>query len=75
MATDSHAPDTTPSATVDAAAPATAPAEPVRIARIERYDDAPDECTISPADATAETVTTTWITARGDSFVRLDAMR
>jgi hypothetical protein len=49
--------------------------ESVRVARIESYDDAPDECTIHPADAPADALTTTWITAREGSFVRLDAMR
>ncbi len=79
MATDSHRPDAARPGTVDS--PVAGPEvdsgapEPVRIARIEPYDDAPDECTIYPADATADVLTTTWITALEGSFVRLDAMR
>ena len=79
MATDSHRPDSARPGAVDSPVsgpmPDPALAEPVRVARIETYDDAPDECTIHPADATADALTTTWITAREGSFVRLDAMR
>jgi hypothetical protein len=79
MATDSHRPDTARTGAVDSPVSGPVPdsktPESVRVARIESYDDAPDECTIHPANATAETLTTTWITAREGSFVRLDAMR
>jgi hypothetical protein len=79
MATDSHRPDAARTTAVDS--PISGPMsesdtpESVRVARIESYDDAPDECTIHPADAPADDLTTTWITAREGSFVRLDAMR
>ena len=79
MATDSHRPDRARASALDS--PVTGPMpdpdapESVRVARIESYDDAPDECTIHPADAPADALTTTWITAREGSFVRLDAMR
>jgi hypothetical protein len=49
--------------------------EQVCVARIERYDDAADECTIYPAEATAEELPTTWITAKSGSFVSLESMR
>jgi len=79
MATDSHRPDSARAGAVDSPVsgptPDPDPSEPVRVARVESYDDAPDECTIHPADATADTLTTTWITAREGSFVRLDTMR
>jgi len=42
---------------------------------IEEYDDAPDECTIFPCSAKAESVTTEWITAREGSFVALADVR
>ncbi|ELZ82878.1 hypothetical protein C455_01868 [Haloferax larsenii JCM 13917] len=38
-------------------------------------DNGESECTIHPADATSEELLTTWITAVGDSFVELTAMR
>ena len=77
MATDSHRPD---APRVDAVETPNSPFGPkppetVRVARIESYEDNPDECTIHPANAPADTLTTTWITARGDAFVQLDAMR
>ena len=77
MATDSHRPDASRADAVETPdSPfGPKPSDPVRIARVESYDDAPDECTIHPANASAETLTTTWITARGDAFVRLEAMR
>jgi hypothetical protein len=42
---------------------------------VEEYDDAPDECTIFPRSAKAESVTTEWITAREGSFVALADVR
>ncbi|MFC7156715.1 hypothetical protein ACFQPA_22075 [Halomarina halobia] len=39
--------------------------------RVERRADAPDECTLYPADATAEEITTAWMTASEGSFVPL----
>ncbi len=33
------------------------------------------ECTLYPTDADEKTLVTTWLTARGDDFVRLDEMR
>ncbi|MBB6647015.1 DUF7511 domain-containing protein [Halobellus ruber] len=77
MATDSHRHDVTRVGAVDNSGPVPEfdVAESVRVARIEPYEDAPDECTIYPANATADALTTTWISAREGSFVRLDAMR
>ena len=79
MATDSYRPDSGRVGAVDSPGfcplPDPDPSGPARIARVEPYDDAPDECTIHPADAPADTLTTTWITAREGSFVRLDAMQ
>ena len=79
MATDSHRPDAARVDAVDSPVSCPGPGadrpEPIRVARIESYDDAPDECTIYPADATAADLTTTWITAREGSFVQLDEMR
>ena len=77
MATDSHRPDAPRADAVEIPdSPfGPKPAESVRVARVESYDGAPDECTIHPANAPADTLTTTWITARGDAFVQLDAMR
>ena len=43
---------------------------------VERYDDAPDECTIFPRTATAEFPrTTTWLTAQEGSYCSLDEHR
>jgi hypothetical protein len=76
MATDSHRPDSPrPDAVETPSLPSGPTSGPVRVARIESYEDGPDECTIHPVDAPADALTTTWITARGDAFVRLDAMR
>ena len=77
MATDSHRPDAPRADAVEMPdSPfGPKPSEPARVARVESYEDGPDECTIYPADASADALTTTWITARGDAFVRLDAMR
>lgn len=41
---------------------------------IESYADG-DECTVFPADADDETLTTTWITADEGSFVALEDLR
>ena len=51
------------------------PPEQTCLARIEEYDDAPDECTIYPADATQTELTTTWVSARANSFIALETMR
>jgi hypothetical protein len=78
MATDSHLPD------VDAAdAEHDDPADDAEttlrsrayVARIEAYDDAPDECTIYPEDADADELPTTWVSAESGSYVSLEAMR
>jgi hypothetical protein len=44
-------------------------------AEIVEYDDAPDECTIYPADAQEWELMTRWITAREGSYVDLEEMR
>ena len=44
-------------------------------AEIVRYDDAPDECTIYPADTEEWDLLTTWISAAEGSYVELAAMR
>jgi hypothetical protein len=45
-------------------------------ARVEQYDDAPDECTIFPRVASSEFPrTTTWLTAQEGSYVSLDDAR
>lgn len=36
---------------------------------IEEYEARPDECTVSPGDVPSERETTTWISAKGKSFV------
>lgn len=38
------------------------------------YDDAPDELTIYPTDATDEELLTTWVSAQEDSYVDLSEM-
>lgn len=38
-------------------------------------DDAPDECAIFPRHASGDVLTTTWISARDEGFVDLEAMR
>ena len=79
MATDTNLPDTDAPDGIDAPRvdPATdaGSSEQTCLARIEEYDDAPDVCTIYPADATSEELTTTWISATADSFVSLETMR
>ena len=45
------------------------------VARIETYDDAPDECTLYPADATSAELPTTWLSAKEGSYVSLAEMR
>ncbi|WP_435183186.1 DUF7511 domain-containing protein [Halobellus sp. EA9] len=45
------------------------------VARIETYEDAPDECTIFPQDADADELPTTWVSAEAGSYVSLEAMR
>lgn len=42
-------------------------------ATVVEYDDAPDECTMYPEDASEWERMTTWITAREGSFVDLEA--
>jgi len=42
---------------------------------VERYDDAPHQCTIFPADADKSERTTAWITAREPTFVNLNEWR
>jgi hypothetical protein len=42
---------------------------------VERYEDAPDECTIYPVGVSEDELVTTWITAREEHFVALEAMR
>jgi hypothetical protein len=43
---------------------------------VERYDDAPDECTIFPRAASAEFPrTTTWMTAQEGSYCSLEESR
>ncbi|MFD1685450.1 DUF7511 domain-containing protein [Halobellus litoreus] len=74
MATDTNLPTDAPHA--DADAPHVGDArEQVLLARVEEYDDDPDECTIYPANATATELPTTWVTAEEGSFVSLDEMR
>ena len=78
MATDSHLPD------VDAAdAEHDDPADDAEtawrirayVARIESYDDAPDECTVYPLYADEDERLTTWVSAKEESFVELETMR
>lgn len=42
---------------------------------VERYEDAPDECTIYPAGVDDHKRMATWISATEPSFVELDAVR
>ncbi|MFB6107941.1 MAG: hypothetical protein ABEJ82_03750 [Haloplanus sp.] len=44
-------------------------------ATVETYPDAPDECTLFPADADPETLLTTWLSAEEGSFVDCAEMR
>jgi len=39
---------------------------------IEEYDNEADECTIFPSDVPDDRETTTWISAKAESFVALD---
>ncbi|MFB6252399.1 MAG: hypothetical protein ABEI27_12080 [Halobellus sp.] len=70
MSTNSHLPD--PAASDDQADTPTARR---CVARIEEYDDAPDVCTLYPADATPLELPTTWISAKEGSYVSLEEMR
>jgi hypothetical protein len=45
------------------------------VAAVVSYDDAPDECTIYPADADDDDLVTRWITAQAGSFVPLAETR
>jgi len=58
-----------------AADPATDEPTQTLAADVVSYAGAPDECTLSPRDATDDRTTTAWLTARGDAFVALDEMR
>ncbi|WP_157572919.1 DUF7511 domain-containing protein [Halogranum rubrum] len=49
--------------------------QPKYDAEIARYDDAPDECTISPTATEGEERLTTWLSAQDGSYVDLDGMR
>ena len=42
---------------------------------VERYDDAPDECTIYPAGVDEHKRMATWISASEPAFVELGAVR
>jgi hypothetical protein len=42
---------------------------------VERYERAPNQCTIMPADSTATKQTTVWITAESPGFVDLREYR
>jgi len=42
---------------------------------VEQYDMHPDECTIYPSTASEAEKMSTWITARGESFVSLEDRR
>ena len=48
---------------------------PILFGCVERYDDAPDEFTLYPADCEESEVVTTWISAREGSYVDVEAMR
>ncbi|MFB6097481.1 MAG: hypothetical protein ABEJ74_08845 [Haloferacaceae archaeon] len=48
---------------------------PALRAVVTEYGDHPDECTLYPTDATEAELVTTWITAEGDAFVDLEAVR
>lgn len=75
MSTDSHPLDVDPPADdPDAAGEQTAHSRRY-VARIVTYDDAPDECTIFPADADADELPTTWVSAEAGSYVSLEEMR
>ncbi|QCC48828.1 DUF7511 domain-containing protein [Halobellus limi] len=80
MATDTDLPtDSTPTDAPHADAPhvgdaETTDREQVLLARVEEYDDGPDECTIYPANATAAELPTTWLSAEEGAFVSLEEM-
>jgi len=42
---------------------------------VERYEDAPDECTIYPAGVDEHKRMATWISASEPAFVELDTVR
>ncbi|MFB6151456.1 MAG: hypothetical protein ABEJ40_06590 [Haloarculaceae archaeon] len=42
---------------------------------IERYENAPDQCTIFPADAADDERTVSWISAENPAFVDLRSCR
>jgi hypothetical protein len=44
-------------------------------ATVVSHDDAPNECTVFPIDASDEERVTTWVSASGDSFVPLAEWR
>lgn len=43
-------------------------------ATVVEYENAPDECTLFPRDVSGMDRMTTWITAKEDSFVDLEAV-
>ncbi|SFR51033.1 DUF7511 domain-containing protein [Halogeometricum limi] len=45
------------------------------VAAVVEYDDEPDECTIYPLHADEEERLTTWVSAKSDTYVDLEAMR
>lgn len=49
--------------------------EETYLGAVVEYDDAPDECTIYPADIPGERLVTTWLSASGGAFVALDDVR
>lgn len=52
------------------------PAEPAELrAIVETYDDAPDQCTIYPAESSPHERMATWITAAEPAFVDLEDAR
>jgi hypothetical protein len=42
---------------------------------VERYEDAPDQCTIFPTGLDDHERMATWVSAREPSFVELEAVR
>ena len=48
---------------------------PGLVGTVVRYEDAPDEYTVHPPDATEGELVTTWLTAREGAFVDLTEMR
>ena len=80
MATDTDLPTDAPHADERTDSPHVGDAQPtdreqVLLARVEEYDDDPDECTVYPANATATELPTTWVSAEAGSFVSLEEMR